>query len=311
MGTFHYPNWLLFARIPSDRSDSPRVITYINIHLSSFCFLLHKDIINHRDILLISFLNNYVCYYIMNIYSDSSHSALKYLKDTEVNINNVLLMMGNFNIRDSLWDPSFPFHSSISDDLIIIADFFNLALSILTNPCPTRYSDIAGEANLVIDLMFLCYGSIKLDQHSIHPDSHLSSDHAPLSINILINEEFVCTSKLSILLKSEQKTAFVEEVISKFKNLDTSNIADMERLEHIINQLKVIIVQAWTKNAKKSKISKHSKQWWMEECSSSLNNYRTSRSLDNWKKFKKVVKNTKQSFFDAKIQEVASKSCGP
>ena len=36
-----------------------------------------------------------------------------------------------------------------------------------------------------------------------------------------------------------------------------------------------------------------------------------SRSLDNWKKFKKVVKNTKRSFFDVKIQEVANNSCGP
>ena len=38
----------------------------------------------------------------MNVYSDSSHSALKYLKDTEVNINNLLIMTGDFNIRDSL-----------------------------------------------------------------------------------------------------------------------------------------------------------------------------------------------------------------
>jgi len=56
---------------------------------------------------------------------------------------------------------------------------------------------------------------------------------------------------------------------------------------------------------------KYSKQWWTEECSRSLNNYRTSRSLDNWKKFKKVVKITKRSFFNMKIQEVANKSHGP
>jgi len=102
MGTNHHPNWILFARIPLERLDSPRVIIYISICLSSLCFLLYKDIINHRDIILISFFNNNVCYYIMNVYSDSSHSALKYLQDTEVNIDNILLMTGDFNIRDSL-----------------------------------------------------------------------------------------------------------------------------------------------------------------------------------------------------------------
>ena len=81
--------------------------------------------------------------------------ALKYLKDIEVNIDNVLVMTGDFNIRDTLWDITFPHHSTISDDLMIIADLFNLVLSIPTNPCPTRYSDTVGEANLVINLMFL------------------------------------------------------------------------------------------------------------------------------------------------------------
>ena len=147
MRTTHHPNWLFFTRTPLDRSDSPRVIAYINIHLSSFRFPLHNDIINHRDILLILFLNDHVCYYIMNVYSDSSHMALKYLNDTEVNIDNILVMTGDFKIRNSLWDISFPHHSSISDNLLIITDSFNLALLTPTNPCPTRYSDTAGKAN--------------------------------------------------------------------------------------------------------------------------------------------------------------------
>ena len=184
MGTCHYPNWIAFARSSLDRSDSLRVIFYVKIHLSSLHFLLHKDIINHRDISLISFFNNNICYYIMNIYSNSSHTALKYLKDTEVNIENVLLITGDFNIGDSLWDLAFPFHSSVSDDLIIIADSFNLSLSTLTNPCPTRYSDMTGQSNLVINLMFLHCGSYKLDRHSIYPGNHLSSDNTPLSIDI-------------------------------------------------------------------------------------------------------------------------------
>ena len=311
MGTCHYPNWIVFARFPSDRSDSPRVISYINIHLSLLCFLLYKDIINHRDISLISFFNSNICYYIMNVYSDSSHTALKYLKDTEVNIKNVLLITGDFNIRDSLWDSAFPFHSSVSDDLIIIADSFNLSLSTLTNPCPTRYSDMARELNSVIDLMFLHCGSYELDCHSIHSGNHLFSDHAPLSIEIPIIEEVIQSSKLMIHPNSDQEIAFVEEVILSFKSLDTSVIDDSDKLESIVNQLGMIIDQAWKKNAKKSRISKHSKQWWTDKCSQSLNNYRALRNLENWKNFKKVVKNIKRSFFDEKIQEVANKRKGP
>ena len=105
----------------------------------------------------------------MNIYSDSSHSALKYLKDTKVNINNLLIMTGDFNIRDSLWDLFFPYHSSISDDLIIIADLFNLDLLIPANSISTRYSNTERKANLVINLMFLCSRSNKLNNHLIYP----------------------------------------------------------------------------------------------------------------------------------------------
>ena len=209
MGTCHHPNWITYARISSTDSDFPRVIAYINTCLSSFRFLLYKDIINHRDISLISFFNNNVCYYILNIYSDSSHSALKYLKNTEVNIDNVILMTSDFNIRDRLWDPSFPFHSSISDDLFIIADFFDLTLSNPTNPCPTRYSNTIGKSNSVIDLMFLCYGSPDLDHHSILPESHLSLDHAPLVTDITISEEIIQTLKFTLAPKSEQETAFI------------------------------------------------------------------------------------------------------
>ena len=36
---------------------------------------------------------------------------------------------------------------------------------------------------------------------------------------------------------SDLDTAFIEEIISNFKNVDTSDISDTEKLEHIVNQL--------------------------------------------------------------------------
>ena len=106
----------------------------------------------------------------MNVYSDSSHFTLKYLKDTKVNITNLLIMTGDFNIRDSIWDLSFPYHSAISDNLMILSDSFNLDLSIPTHWVSTRYSDMTGKVNSVINLIFLWSGSTELNNHSIYPD---------------------------------------------------------------------------------------------------------------------------------------------
>jgi len=52
VGIINYPNWLTFARTSESKNDFPRVVIYVNIRLSSFCFSLCKDVINYRDILL-------------------------------------------------------------------------------------------------------------------------------------------------------------------------------------------------------------------------------------------------------------------
>ena len=149
VGIPNHLNWLTFARKPCSSNDYPRVIIYINVRLSSFCFSLWKDIINYKDILLTSFFNDNIIFWIMNIYSNSSHSTLKYLKDTEVNITNLLIMTGDFNIRDIIWDLSFPHHSAISNDLMILADSYNLDLSIPTHQISTRYSHHRRKHHLI------------------------------------------------------------------------------------------------------------------------------------------------------------------
>ena len=58
------------------------------------------------------------------MYLDSSQLALKYLKDTEVNINNILIITRNFNIRNSFWNPNFLYHSLYRDTLFDITNSF-------------------------------------------------------------------------------------------------------------------------------------------------------------------------------------------
>ena len=194
-------------------SESPSVITYINIHISSLCFSLQNNILNHRDLFCISFFNQGSSYFLINVYSDSSQLALKYLKDTEVNINNILIMTGDFNIRDSFWNPNFLYHSTHKDILFDIADSFQLEISKLTEFFPTRYSNNNQNSNSVLNLVFLCLFLTEFDNHHIYPDWRLTSDHA-LSLSTSQYSMNVCQQKndlssrtvmrRTILLKSLQ-----------------------------------------------------------------------------------------------------------
>jgi len=172
------------------------------------------------------------------------------------------------------------------------------------------YNNTEGEANLVIDLVFLQSRSAKLNNYLIHPNSHLLSDHAPLTVFIPIAEENIISSRFLIPKNSEEKAAFVNEATVIFKNLDASNITDHDKLDDLVNLFASKIEQAWRKNAKQTRLTKHSKQWWNEEYRQSLDKYRMSRCLEDWKSFKKMVKITKGTFFDIKIQEIANKSQG-
>ena len=91
----------MFTRILHTKNNHSRVLTYINISLIRLCFSFRKDIFNHRNINLISLFNCSIICFPINIYLDNQQSILKYLKNTEVNLNNILIMTRDFNIRDN------------------------------------------------------------------------------------------------------------------------------------------------------------------------------------------------------------------
>ena len=132
--------------------------------------MLKKNITNHRDINLISFFNQGIICFIINIYSNNQQNVLKYLKNTEVNFSNILIITRDFNIRDNDWDPSYPHYSVHANTLREIANSFNLELSTPINQIPRRYLDNLNNSNSVIDLMFLWVNSDEIDTHNILPD---------------------------------------------------------------------------------------------------------------------------------------------
>jgi len=210
---------------------------------------------------------------LINIYSDASQLALKYLKDIEVNLSNVLIMTDDFNIRDSLWDPTFLHHSSHSDTLFEIADSFQIDLSRPVIFSPTRFADNAQDSNSVLDLIFLHPNSQEFDNHHIHPNWRLSSDYAPISVNISIIDEQLQTKKHSLIKNSDEEHSFIKEIISSLKNINTHSISSVENLELVVQKIAFNIDNIRFKNSKNVNIMKCSKAWWNNNCNRDLNKY--------------------------------------
>ena len=64
-------------------------------------FTLCLNIVNYYDINVLAFHNNYSTNFIINIYSDSNQTALYFLYQNIINLNNMIIITGDFNIRDS------------------------------------------------------------------------------------------------------------------------------------------------------------------------------------------------------------------
>ena len=109
-------------------NNHPRVLTYINIRLIKLSFSLRKDVFNHRDINIISFFNCSIMCFIINVYLDDQQSALKYIKNTKVNLNNVLIIIGDLSIRDNNWNLSYSHYLTHVDTLRETANSFYLEL---------------------------------------------------------------------------------------------------------------------------------------------------------------------------------------
>ena len=170
-------------------------------------------------------------------------------------------MTGDFNIRDNLWDPNFPYYLAHRDILLEIADSFQLGLSKLTVPFSTRYLDNDQDSNSVLDLVFLYPQSPEFDNHHICPNWKLISGHTPIIINILILNEFIQTKKCSLAKNSEEEGYFIKELTNYIKNINISFIHCIESLENIVQSLAININNSQQKYFKNVNITKHSKVW--------------------------------------------------
>jgi len=91
--------------------------------------------------------------------------------------------------------------------------------------------------------------------------------------------------------------------------VNTTSIHNTESLEEVVQYLASKTKKIWFEHSKTVNITRHSKAWWNKDYRHSLDKYCQTQSLENWKDFKSMVKKSKCSFFDDKIEEIANKRC--
>ncbi|CAA7271829.1 unnamed protein product [Cyclocybe aegerita] len=102
IGAPKHPEWLQMVRIKE--GEVPHVIAYVSTRLSRYRPAMRRDIVDHRDILVLSLFSGGEVLNLMNIYSDDQHTAIEYLAARVHSLPPFIYMAGDFNCVSTTWD---------------------------------------------------------------------------------------------------------------------------------------------------------------------------------------------------------------
>ena len=205
--------------------------------------------VDHCDILLLSFFNRGDCHFLINVYSDNHYSAVKFMLNQIIDISNLLYMGRDFNIRDAEWNLFISSYPTAGQALMDLADSLGLVCSLPELPVPTHYLVTDGHANLVIDLIFLGMSCTQV-LHRIEPDLRCSSDHAPLLVNLPISPKNICFSRKVLKCDSDEENDFLSSVTMGLHALNFSRLDSIDNLDLLSKAISRVIFNAWEANAR-------------------------------------------------------------
>jgi len=85
--------------------------------------------------------------------------------------------------------------------------------------------------------MFLRPESLEYNNHTIHSNLRLTSDHAPFTVNISIFKEYIQTRRCTLVKNGKEENKFINELIEAIKEMNTKNICNKNILNQIIQEL--------------------------------------------------------------------------
>jgi len=86
----------------------------------------------------------------------------------------------------------------------------------------------------VINFIFLQNNSSEINNYLILLDLRSSSDHASLTVDIIINKEFIQDKQCTIIKNSKEDDDFIKKLKIAIGNINICNISNRDSLENTI-----------------------------------------------------------------------------
>ncbi|KAF8955880.1 hypothetical protein BDZ97DRAFT_1672757, partial [Flammula alnicola] len=310
IGAPNHPDWLAMVRAPTTADERPRVMTYVSTRLARYRPSVRRDVIDHPDIQVLSLSTSAETFFLMNVYSDADHGAINWLKAHDTALPRFHFMGGDFNAHAEDWDPGHSGREGCALSLQQSAAILGLELAAFGNPGPTHIPRDPTKRKTVIDLAFVPPNQVV----RFSPEGRGSPilHHAPIPISITLDISPAPLGAVRMSLPTDDVPAFINSISSGLRAIDpTAPLNTEEQIEAAAQAVALVFSSAWDSHAKESFVTRRSKPWWTQECSDALGTFRRSRLPEDWKSFRKVIRDVKREFFDQRIHEIASANKRP
>lgn len=305
--------------IPIGGRNDSRVMFYINKRCAYLQPALRTDIIDHRDIAVLSLSqptgNNPETIFIMNVYNEpKKFGALEYLTQHSVELasHNFVACAGDFNLHHPMWygnSNATTWHMNKGSDLI--ESMSNLGLALANEPGKVTWVMHADHTNTqVLDLVW--GDPNRISTFWVNLQSRYRGDHAVLTWEF----DFLVNRMGDLTVTKDQFDDYVESLHDHLTSIieDVTNTYNADRTSELINEA---FMEAWHSCAQFPDYSKKSKSWWNHDCTLAAKALRAVRAMprhhpqrkdlidQHLKQLRAATRGAKRAYFDKIIEEAS------
>jgi hypothetical protein len=304
-----HPDWIpMFPKGFDAAEDRPRVIAYVNRTIRVVKPKLRSDIVNHRDVMIVTVRGHLGPLHLMNVYSDDGGSAIRYLEDHLDEFPALGYMGGDFNCPSSHWDPTCLRAHPLANTLEECATVLNMERVAPPSGGVTHRPYNAALRGSILDLVFVPIYRASTGYPTLGDKGE--PDHLPLLLDIPL-KVFWPAGKKSITPDSDEEADFLGEIIVSLGNILIPDIVSGDQTQAVATAITKVFEEAWTHFAKTKRACSRSKSWWDRECAETKAAAMDSDLPADWFAFKKATRAAKRKHFDARIDEIAVKNLRP